>query len=212
MINSTKLNGPIVTSEIKTKYLVFFLHGWGSDGNDLIQLAQYWKKDLKEMTFLAPNAPSECSANPSGRQWFDINTEITSQSIKELHSSYEMLNNYINSHLEINNLNKIDYFLVGFSQGTMLSIYYALRKKCLGIVGYSGAFVKHTIPKDTKKNDYLLVHGKNDIVVPEEKMYEAEKLLVSMSNKVETLSYNNLEHSINEEGLQKGMEFIKNKI
>ena len=43
-------------------------------------------------------------------------------------------------------------------------------------------------------------------------MHEAEKLLVSMSNKVETLSYNNLEHSINEEGLQKGMEFIKNKI
>ena len=68
----------LVTSEIKTKYLVFFLHGWGSDGNDLIQLAQYWKKDLKEMTFLAPNAPSECSANPSGRQWFDIITNLFS--------------------------------------------------------------------------------------------------------------------------------------
>ena len=67
-----KLSGPVLESQSKTNYLVIFLHGWGSDGNDLIQLGKVWNSQLPNATFLAPNAPEVCSENPSGRQWFDI--------------------------------------------------------------------------------------------------------------------------------------------
>ena len=37
MTNTRKLTGPIIDKGSSTKFLVFFVHGWGSDGNDLIQ-------------------------------------------------------------------------------------------------------------------------------------------------------------------------------
>ena len=129
-----------------------------------------------------------------------------------MHSSYNSLQNYINYYLKENGLSKNNYFLVGFSQGTMLSIFYALRKKCLGIIGYSGAFIEGSAEKITEKNDFLLIHGQNDIVVPINRLYEAERSLLNLSNNVQTLEYQNLEHSINEDGLAKGLDFIKKRI
>ena len=207
-----KLSGPVVKSSTKIKFLVIFLHGWGSDGNDLIQLADYWKKDLKEATFLSPHGPDECSANPSGRQWFEINQGTNPNMIEQIFRSYKLLEDYINYNLKENNLSANNYFLVGFSQGTMLSIFYALRKKCLGVIGYSGAFIEGSAEERTEKNDFLLIHGKNDVIVPLNKLHEAEKSLTNLSNNVETIEYQNLEHSINEDGLIKGLDFIKKRI
>ena len=212
MNNFIKLNGPIVHSIEETKYLVIFLHGWGSDGNDLIQLADFWKNELKSATFHAPNGPDLCSANPLGRQWFEINQEKKTDMVSDLNRSYESLKNYINSQLNDKGLPDRNYFLVGFSQGTMISIYYALRNKCLGILGYSGAFINQNIPKKTEINDFFLMHGKDDSIVPVEKMYEAKDSLNSLSNNVKTLEFEKLEHSISEKGLHEGINFIKNRI
>ena len=44
MNNQTELSGPINHSDNKVENLIFFLHGWGSDGNDLIQISPLWKK------------------------------------------------------------------------------------------------------------------------------------------------------------------------
>ena len=40
MSNIRKLTGPIIDKGKDTKFLVFFLHGWGSDGNDLIKIGE----------------------------------------------------------------------------------------------------------------------------------------------------------------------------
>ena len=50
-----KLSGPINQSVNQTNNLVFLLHGWGSNGNDLIQLSYHWKSNLDSITFIAPN-------------------------------------------------------------------------------------------------------------------------------------------------------------
>ena len=91
MSNLIKLTGPINKSNTVTKQLVFFLHGWGSDGNDLIQIANYWKSELTETSFLAPNGPEECLGNPGGRQWFNILTEDKKIQHLGLQNSYEIL-------------------------------------------------------------------------------------------------------------------------
>ena len=46
------------------------LHGYGSNGNDLISLAQDMAKDMPDTIFYAPNAPDVIDAN--GYKWFDI--------------------------------------------------------------------------------------------------------------------------------------------
>ena len=212
MNSQIELAGPINQSSNSTKRLVFFLHGWGSDGNDLIQLGNIWNNQLPNVTFLAPNGPEVCSGNPSGRQWFDILDYNESTMIKGLEKAYTDLKAFIDLHIKKYQIIKKNYFLVGFSQGTMLSLYMSLREKMLGVVGYSGAFIGKANGNTSIKNDVLLMHGKEDQVVPIDKMYNAINILKPLVNTIDFEVYDSLEHSINEEGLKKGFEFINSRV
>ena len=207
-----KLSGPINQSVNQTNNLVFLLHGWGSNGNDLIQLSYHWKSNLDSITFIAPNGPEICEGNPSGRQWFNILTQNSAEIDTGLDNSFILLNKYIDFNLNNFNLGKEDFFLVGFSQGTMLSLYTSIRRKCRGVIGYSGAFIDTNLPEKSIKNDILLIHGESDSVVPIARMEHAVEKLSSMSDTLETKVYKNLEHSINEDGLILGCDFIKKRL
>jgi phospholipase/carboxylesterase len=52
--------------------MVIFLHGYGSNGEDLIGLAPYWRAALPHTVFLAPNAPQRCPGAPGGYQWWAL--------------------------------------------------------------------------------------------------------------------------------------------
>lgn len=212
MNSQIELAGPINQSSNSTKRLVFFLHGWGSDGNDLIQISHHWKKELENTTFLAPNGPELCAGNPDGKQWFNILTEDSEKLYQGLKNSFFLLDKYIDFQLNHYNLGKDDFFLVGFSQGTMLSLFSSIRKKCKGVIGYSGAFLDGDLPKNIVKNDILLIHGELDSVVPITRMKHAEGKLINMSKVLETKIYSQLEHSINQEGLVLGCDFVKKRL
>ena len=211
MTKTRKLIGPIIDKGSSTKFLVFFLHGWGSDGNDLIQIGEIWKSKLPNTTFIAPNGPEVCGGNPHGRQWFDILSNNDAEALKGLNQSYLDLKSFIDTYLKKYNLSQDKYFLVGFSQGTMLAIYTSLREKLLGVVGYSGAFLGNLPNEEIKNNDYLLLHGQNDTIVPITKMHNAADKLEPIANTLIKKIYNDLEHSINEEGIIEGLNFIKER-
>ena len=211
MTNMRKLTGPIIDRGSSTKFLVFFLHGWGSDGNDLIQIGEIWKSKLPDTTFIAPDGPEVCVGNPHGRQWFDILSNDDTEALKGLHQSYLDLKSFIDIHLKKYKLADDKYFLVGFSQGTMLSIYTSLRESLLGVVGYSGAFLGNLPNEEIKNNDYLLLHGQNDTIVPIAKMHNAVEQLEPFAKTLIKKIYNDLEHSINEEGIIEGLNFIKER-
>ena len=212
MTNTRKLTGPIIDKGSSTKFLVFFLHGWGSDGNDLIQIGEIWKSKLLDTTFIAPNGPEVCGGNPHGRQWFDILSNNDAEALKGLHQSYLDLKSFIGTYLKKYKLAGDKYFLVGFSQGTMLAIYASLREKLLGVVGYSGAFLGNLPNEEIKNNDYLLLHGQNDTIVPITKMHNAVEQLEPVAKTLRKKIYNDLEHSINEEGIIEGLNFIKERM
>ena len=212
MTNTRKLTGPIIDKGSNTKFLVFFLHGWGSDGNDLIQIGEIWKSKLLDTTFIAPNGPEVCGGNPHGRQWFDILSNNDAEALKGLHQSYLDLKSFIGTYLKKYKLADDKYFLVGFSQGTMLAIYTSLREKLLGVVGYSGAFLGNLPNEEIKNNDYLLLHGQNDTIVPIAKMHSAVEQLEHVAKTLSKKIYNDLEHSINEEGVIEGLNFIQGRM
>ena len=206
-----KLEGPIVKSASTTKGIVIFLHGWGSDGNDLIQIADIWKNELQQTTFIAPNGPEVCTENSLGRQWFNIMTEENVM-LRELNRAYLDLKEFINNKVKEYNIESNNYFLVGFSQGTMLALYTAIREKMSGVVGYSGAFIGKIIDTLEHRNDFLLIHGNEDKVVPVTKMYNAHEILKDKVNYIDTKVYNSLEHSINDQGLKAGCSFIQKRL
>jgi phospholipase/carboxylesterase len=41
--------------------LIVLLHGYGANGEDLIALADGWRRQLPEAVFVAPNAPQSIS-------------------------------------------------------------------------------------------------------------------------------------------------------
>ena len=54
------------------KQLVVFLHGYGADGNDLIDIGRAWAGLLPDAAFVSPHAPRPCGQAPSGREWFPL--------------------------------------------------------------------------------------------------------------------------------------------
>jgi phospholipase/carboxylesterase len=51
---------------------VVFLHGYGADGNDLIEIGRAWQPLLLDTAFVLPHAPEPCAQAPVGRQWFSL--------------------------------------------------------------------------------------------------------------------------------------------
>ena len=56
----------------KPDSLVVFLHGYGADGADLLNLADTLKIHLPNTIFMSPDAPNKSTMNPYGYEWFPI--------------------------------------------------------------------------------------------------------------------------------------------
>jgi phospholipase/carboxylesterase len=67
MTDRLPLDGPSArpSSGDAPRSLVIFLHGYGSNGADLIDLAPYWAAALPDTLFLAPDAPQPCDGAPT---------------------------------------------------------------------------------------------------------------------------------------------------
>ena len=65
---------------------------------------------------------------------------------------------------------------------------------------------------EIKNNDYLLLHGQNDTIVPIAKMHNAVEQLEPVAKTLRKKIYNDLEHSINEEGIIEGLNFIQGRM
>ena len=196
--------------------LVVFLHGYGADGKDLIDLANPFAMALPNATFISPDAPDPCAMSPQGRQWFPIE-EIPNGAIK----ASDSLLNLIKKEAEDLNLTFKDVVLIGFSQGAMMSMQCLLLNKFRfgAVIGYSGALRKENIEAagsqiiDGKhkfsETPILLVHGEQDQVVPFQSLQNSKSLLDNIGFNVETLSRPKLGHGIDPEGISRGMEMLK---
>ena len=63
-------------TESAPQKMVVLMHGWGADSQDLAPLAPMLAADA-EMSVIVPDAPDICSANPFGRQWFELDRKST---------------------------------------------------------------------------------------------------------------------------------------
>lgn len=192
--------------------LVILLHGLGADGNDLIGLAPHWARILPETEFVSPNAPFPCDMAPYGRQWFSLQDLSAQMILAGVQAAAPVLDAFIDGELARTGLGPERLALVGFSQGTMMSLYVAPRRPhpVAGVVGYSGRVVAaETLARDAKSHPpVLLVHGESDEIVPFAALAEGEAALKAAGIPVTALARPRLGHSIDEVGLARGGQFL----
>jgi phospholipase/carboxylesterase len=196
--------------------LVLLLHGLGADGNDLISLAPYWARALPHTHFVSPHAPFPCDMAPYGRQWFSLQDRSPAMMLAGVRAAAPILDAFIDAELAKHGLPDDKLALVGFSQGTMMSLYVAPRREraIAGVVGYSGALVGADLlaAEAKSKPPVLLVHGEADDIVPFQAMAAAASALRAAGIAVETVARPGLPHSIDDEGLMRGGRFLMERL
>jgi phospholipase/carboxylesterase len=197
----------------KPQQLVIFLHGLGADGNDLIGLAQYWASLLPNAEFVSPNAPFPCTMAGYGYQWLNPEDRSPEARLAGARAAAAILDAFIDEELAKRSLDDGDAALVGFSQGCMMSLFVGPRraKPLAGIIGYSGRLVGSEVLAEELRSrpPMLLVHGTHDPVVAYDSLAEAEAGLKAAGVPVETVSCYGVEHSIDQEGLRRGGQFLR---
>ena len=198
------------------KQLILFVHGYGADGNDLISLAQYFAHVAPDAAFFSPNAPYRCDGSPYGYQWYDVWMQDRDERLSAIRSTAAIFDNFIDQQLDRRGLTEESLVLIGFSQGTMMSLFTAPRreKAVAGIVGYSGRMEAPDLFKDEIKSKppVVMIHGDSDELLAVSEMETAAAALKECGVEIDTHVRPGLGHGIDEQGIRIGLEFVKNAL
>jgi phospholipase/carboxylesterase len=219
---AAQLDGPRLEPRSgAARQLVVFLHGYGADGNDLIEIGRAWQPLLPHAAFVSPHAPEPCGQAPVGRQWFPLTFRDPGERWRGCNSAAPTLNAFLDAELARRNLPPSALALVGFSQGTMMALHVGLRRAAapIAIVGYSGLLV---FPEGATPEQYaaevrsrppvLLVHGDRDDLIPVQALFMATGGLAALEVPVEWHISPGVGHGIDQEGLRHGGEFLASRI
>lgn len=209
------LSGPRLAPLSRTaKQLVVFLHGYGSHGDDLIELGHIWQNVLPDTAFVSPHAPFVCDISPMGRQWFPLSQRDENELWSGVTRAAPILNAFLDAELAAHGLKAHQLALVGFSQGTMMALHVGLRRAPApaAIIGYSGLLVgEDHLDEITTQNPpaILLTHGDEDQVIPSAALQHAQQHLRARGLACEAHLIHGLGHGIDQECLQRGAAFLK---
>jgi phospholipase/carboxylesterase len=199
------------------KQLVVFLHGYGADGNDLIEVGRQWQPWLPDAAFVAPHAPEPCAQAPMGRQWFDLTFRDPHERWRGVNRAGPGLESFLDGELERHGLSPSKLALVGFSQGTMMALHVGLRRSGApgAIVGFSGMVVleEGKGPESLEgqvrsKPPVLLVHGDRDDVIPLDALFLSAGALGAAEVPCQWHLSIGVGHGIDAEGLRHGGLFL----
>lgn len=198
----------------KADSAVIMLHGVGSNGQDLISLAPYLAQSLPNTAFISPDAPFPCDMVPAGYpnsyQWFSLQNREPHIMLQGVKSVFPLMQEFIEAQQGRLEIPYDKIALLGFSQGTMTSLYVAprIKDKIAGILGYSGALLWEEQGVKQKMPIHL-IHGEADDVVPVQAREAAQATLSQHGYNVTGHTTPGLTHSIDEKGIQSGAEFLK---
>jgi phospholipase/carboxylesterase len=209
------IDGPRIApaSGGRAENLIVFLHGYGADGNDLIELGRQFAPILPDTAFVSPHAPEPCAGSPYGRQWFPLAEVEPHRLYADVSHAAPELDRFLDAELGRHGLTEADLALVGFSQGTMMALHVAPRRASpiAGVVGYSGLLAgpEHLTGEMRSQPPILLVHGDADPVIPAMALNAAVRTLSGAGFPVEWHIRPGLQHGIDMEGLEMGAAFLE---
>ena len=208
------LNAKIIKPEDKNiNNAVILLHGYGGDGNDIAPVTINWKRFLPNTIFICPDGPETCSINPTGYQWFDLNSEDEEYITKKASEAEKIFKEFIVEIKNEFNLLNSNICLSGFSQGCMMSINVGLsdKEKFAGIIGFSGKIINRNElgNRILSKPSTLLIHGDQDEIVPPVNLLEAKDFFERNKIDITTKMLKGCGHNIPVEASSLGLTFLK---
>jgi len=154
--------------------LLIMLHGYGSNEQDLFSFASELPDELLIISARAP-----LSLGFGSYAWYTIHFDAGSSDkfsdIPEAMASLKLIDRFIDEIVENFEIDSKNIFLLGFSQGTILSSAYAINHphKVQHVVALSGyineQLINGPLEKQAFKNlDFFVSHGSVDQVIPVE--------------------------------------------
>ena len=165
-----------------------FLHGYGADGNDLIEIGRAWQGLLPDTAFVSPHAPEPCGQAPVGRQWFALTFRDPDERWVGVNKAAPVLRAVPRRRAwRAASCRRRALALVGFSQGTMMALHVGAaprrrrRRRSSAIPACSCCRTTpsptRSPPRSSRKPPVLLVHGDQDDLIPVQALFHAAQAL-----------------------------------
>jgi phospholipase/carboxylesterase len=151
------------------KGLLVVLHGWGASAQDVSFLAPYMALPDYEMVF--PDAPFAYPYADEGRMWYDLPQTYTFESAPDfrdqpqLQESRKQLTKWLRSLESTTGIPLSQTVLAGFSQGGAMTLDVGLNLPLKALIILSG-YLHAPIQEPSSHPPILMVHGRQDLVVP----------------------------------------------
>ncbi len=207
----TRLDGPRrAPTTPPARFLIVLLHGFGSDGADLIGLAPELQPYLPSAAFASPNAPFRIDG---GYSWASAEDRAPSRGLSaEAASGGAVLAAFIDAELARYSLAPDRLILIGFSQGASLALNAGLRRPTppAAVIAFAGSnIVADGLPPGAKRPPVLLAQGKEDPRVRPEGQSEALKILEMIGAPAQGHILPGLEHGIDGREIRLAGELIR---
>lgn len=200
-----------MTNRRRASALVILLHGVGSNGENMMALADAWRGALPDAAFAAPDAPLAYDYG-EGRQWFNIagvTAENRAQRIADARPGFDrVLQKTTEEHGFEDQLDRV--ILVGFSQGSMMLLDAVAtgRFPVAAGVAFAGRLAAEPSAGRATDTKLLLLHGAADNVVPPPELDHASTALKAAGFDVERRLFEGVGHTIVPEAAKLAEEFI----
>ena len=179
---------------------ILALHGRGSHERDLISLAEYLPQNI---LWISPRGTFPLG--PDSFEWFQI-TQIGKPDPTRLANALKTLDVFIDEIIVNYPIDKSKLFLLGFSQGSIMSMSYTLTKpqQIAGVIAQSG-YIPHESglqfdETGVKKKPFILTHGLQDPMLPVDWARRSRDTLQKLETNLEYHEFN-MGHNISEESL-----------
>jgi phospholipase/carboxylesterase len=195
--------------------LLLLLHGYGANEDDLFSLAPY----LDER-FLIVSARAPVTLQPQSYAWFNLNftPEGVVVDLEEARRNLNQLHKFINELVDIYQVDQRSVYLMGFSQGAMMSLSIALSfpGTATAVVAMSGRILSQTRTGIPDKDALIglpifVAHGTRDEVVPIQQGRNTRAILAELPVDLTYREYD-MGHEISAESIDDIMRWLKNQL
>ncbi|WP_373541968.1 alpha/beta hydrolase [Chamaesiphon sp.] len=188
---------------------IVVLHGWGANHDDLGELVPYFK--LPEYQFLFPNAPFDHEYSDTGKMWYSFTgaAQLSDRSVTQLATSREILTTWIESLPDSTGIPLDRTWIAGFSQGGAMTLEIGLDLPVAGLIVLSGYLHQNRAKPPQAAPLVLLVHGRQDDVVPIAAAHKSRQILTQWGVDVRYQEFD-MGHSIVPEVLDTVRSFVTN--
>lgn len=201
----------------KARQLVVILHGYGANGDDLIEIGRQWQPLFPDAAFVAPHAHEPCPQAPGMRQWYNLTDRNPRERWAGAAAARSVVDTFLDAELAQQGLSDSKMAIAGFSQGAMMALHIGLRRNHApaAILAYSGMLVGPEYIREATARDsagapppVMLIHGSHDEVVAPESLFESANQLAGAEIPCQWHLALGLGHGIDAEGIRQGACFL----